>query len=151
MYYQISSIVLGVTILLVGLSIYGNSLLQDSIARACLATTRAEGSATHVLDTVGLTRDVMEVYDSLTPEQRSKTGTEEYRQLFQAVDSIGGPDSLVTWLGKVVNNYITDVSRIYVCAYDAEHNAIVYIVDTGTAPDSDNHAWTGDWEHIPDG
>ena len=63
--------------------------MQDSIARACLATTQAGGSATHALDTVGLTRDVMEVYDSLSPEQRSKTGTEEYRQLFQAVDSIG--------------------------------------------------------------
>ena len=147
----LGSVVLGLAILLLGLSIYGNSLMQESISRARFATTRAGGSASHAADTVGLTRDVMEVYNSLTPEQLSKTGTDEYRQLFQGLDSVSGPDATYGWVVNIVHNYIADVSRMYICAFDAERNAMVYIMDSGKDSESDEHAWPGDWESVPTG
>lgn len=155
----LSSVALGLTILLVGLSIYGNSLMQDAISRARFATTRAGGSASHAADTVGLARDVMEVYNSLTLEQRSKTGTDEYRQRFRALDSVSGPEATYAWLNNIVHNYIADVSRMYVCVFDVENNAMVYLMDLDKnsdpgadgAGDSGDLACPGDWETAPEG
>ena len=145
------SIVLGLTLLVVGLSIYGNTLMQDSISRARFATTRAGGSASHAADTVGLTEEVLAVYNSLTPEQRRRTGTDEYRQLFQKLDSVGGQDATYGWLVKIVHNYIADVSRMYVCAFDIERNAMVYIMDLRNDSDNEDLAMPGDWETVPEG
>ena len=132
----IGSMVLGLTLLAVGLSIYGNSLMRESISRARFATTRAGGSAYRGTDTAGLTRDVMEVYNGLTPEQRSKTGTDEYRQLFQTLDSVSGPDAIYGRLVRIVRNFTPDVSRMYICAFDIERNAMVYIMDLRNDSDS---------------
>ena len=57
----LGSVVLGLTLLAVGVSIYSNTLMQESISRARFATTRAGGSVSHAADSVGLTEDVMGV------------------------------------------------------------------------------------------
>ena len=64
---------MGLASLLVGLYIYGNSLMQESISRARTTPSTASSSVQHGMDTVGLAEDVMRVYYSLTPEQRFMT------------------------------------------------------------------------------
>ncbi len=72
----LSSFVLGLASLMVGLYIYSNSLMQESVSRTRSTTSRAASSAQNGTDTVGLAADVMRVYNSLTPEQLSEVGTE---------------------------------------------------------------------------
>lgn len=143
----LSSFLIGVASLFVGLSIYGNSLMQESIARARSATTRAASSATHGTNTVGLAREVMEVYNGLTPAQRRKTGTEEYRQLFQGLSTLSPHGSPYAVLINMVRNFMTDVDRIYICSFDRTRGAMVYLMDSN----GENSASPGDWEAVPEG
>lgn len=55
----LGSIMLGLMILLVGLSIYGNSLMQESISRARATVSRAQASARHGADTEGFANGSM--------------------------------------------------------------------------------------------
>ena len=87
---MLSAVVLGLVSLFVGLGIYSDSLITDSIALTRSTATKAAAAAAHGTDTAGLSADVMGVYKSLTPEQRSMTGTEEYRQCFQSLNSVSG-------------------------------------------------------------
>ncbi len=141
----ISSVVLGLASLLVGLSIYGNSLIKESISRACSTCPRAASTAEHGTNTVGLAEDVMRVYNSLTPEQRSGVGTEEYRKRFEALDSVSKKWEAHDVLSNMLLNFMEDVSRIYICVYDRERSAMVYLVDVGPT----NPAYPGQWESVP--
>ncbi len=138
----LSSIVLGLASLFIGLSIFRDALLQGSISRACTTTARTATAAAHGADIEGLARDVMSVYENLTPEQRSMTGTEEYRQFFRSLDSVGKTGGAHDILVNLLRNYTIDVTRIYICAFDAERNAAICLVDT----DPDNPAYPGEWK-----
>ena len=105
-------ILIGLASLLVGLSIYGNSLMQESIKSTRITTGRAAASAEHGADTVGLARDVMRVYDSLTPEQRSMNGTEEYRDFYRLLDSVSVKGQAHDILINMVQNFMEEVSRM---------------------------------------
>ena len=105
-------ILIGLASLLVGLSIYGNSLMQESIKSTRITTGRAAALAEHGADTVGLARDVMRVYDSLTPEQRSMNGTEEYRDFYRLLDSVSVKGQAHDILINMVQNFMEEVSRM---------------------------------------
>lgn len=141
----ISSIVLGLASLLVGLSIYSNSLMQASISRTRSICPRAASSAQHGTDTVGLADDVMRVYNSLTPEQRIMVGTEKYRQHFQSLESVSREWGAYDVLKNLLMNFMGDVSRIYICTFDQERGAMVYLADVGGR----DPAFPGDWESVP--
>ena len=98
-------------------------------------------------DVIGLSEDVMGVYNSLTPEQRSRTGTEEYRTLFRQLETVTGPDGAGSILPNVLENYRTDVSAISICTLDRENSALVCLAST---PGADSPA-PGDWTGIPAG
>ena len=88
----IGSVVLGIATLLAGLLIYHNTLLQVSISRGESTVVRAAAAVQNSADVIGLSEDVMGVYSSLTQEQRSRTGTEEYRALFRQLEAVTSPD-----------------------------------------------------------
>ena len=116
----ISSIVLGLASLCVGLAVFRKSVEEEAISRACTTTIRTAKAAEHAANTAGLARDVMEVYESLTPEQRSMTGTEEYRQFFESIESVSKAGGAYDTLANLLRNYAMDVTRIAICTYDAE-------------------------------
>ena len=86
----------------------------------------------------------MRVYNSLTPEQLSKVGTDEYRQLFKSLDSVSMKGQPYDVLNNMLWNFMSDVSRIYICQFDKERSAMVYIAEVG----SENPAFAGDWEPV---
>ena len=141
----IGSVVLGIATLLAGLLIYHNTLLQVSISRGGSTVVRAAAAVQNSADVIGLSEDVMGVYNSLTPEQRSRTGTEEYRTLFRQLETVTGPDGAGSILPNVLENYRTDVSAISICALDRESSALVCLAST---PGADSPA-PGDWTGIP--
>ena len=141
----IGSVVLGIATLLAGLLIYHNTLLQVSISRGGSTVVRAAAAVQNSADVIGLSEDVMGVYSSLTTEQRSRTGTEEYRALFRQLETVTGPDGAGSILPNVLENYRTDVSAISICALDRESSALVCLAST---PGADSPA-PGDWTGIP--
>ena len=140
-----SSIILGVTTLLAGLVIYNDSLQQVFITRARSTAARTATAAQKSKDTIGYSEEVMEVYNSLTPEQRARTGTEEYRDYFRSLESVSSPGQTGSILAHMLENYRTDVSAISICALDRENNSLVCLV---TAEEKSSRA-PGDWFEIP--
>ena len=95
----LSCMLLGAVALIIGLGLYGSALVQRSISRAFETAGKAAISAEKGADSIGLSKEIMAVYRSLTPEQRAKTGTEDYRRFFSSLDAVsqkGGPyDTLI--------------------------------------------------------
>lgn len=87
----------------------------------------------------------MELYSSLTPEQRKMTGTEEYRARFQALDSVSGENASYERLVNVIRSFMSDVSRMYICVFDTQRDVMVYVMDSTRL----DPAVTGDWEPAP--
>ena len=141
----IGSVVLGIATLLAGLLIYHNTLLQVSISRGESTVVRAAAAVQNSADVIGLSEDVMGVYSSLTQEQRSRTGTEEYRALFRQLEAVTSPDGAGSILPNVLENYRTDVAAISICTLDREKSALVCLAST---PGVDSPA-PGDWTGIP--
>ncbi len=141
----ISCIVLGVTTILAGLVIYADSLQQVFISRARSTAVRAAAAVQNSGDAAGLSADVMAVYNSLTREERSRTGTEEYRNLFRSAGSAGNPDGSGFFLADLLENYRTDVSGIAVCALDRKNSALVCLANAAGGVSRS----PGDWFEIP--
>ncbi len=144
----LSSVVVGLASLLVGLSIYGNSLMQESISRTRTMVSTASSSVRNGTDTIGLAGDVMRVYESLTDEQRRLTGTEEYRQHFDALESVSAHGQSYDKLIHILGNNISDGTRLYVCVFDEARSAMVYIAE---AVGTEDPAYPGDWETVSAG
>ena len=73
----LSCMILGAVALIIGLGLYGSALVQRSISRAFETAGKAAISAEKGADSIGLSKEIMAVYRSLTPEQRGKNGTED--------------------------------------------------------------------------
>ena len=77
----ISSIVVGLASLLVGLSIYGNTLMQDSISRARTTTSTAASSVRHGMDT--LTWNILNQVDFPAQYANIPTWAASHHELLQ--------------------------------------------------------------------
>ena len=141
----ISCLALGVTALIIGLGLYRSALNSQYIRHAFDIAVFAHQSATRgSADTVGLAGDVMRIYRSLSPEQRSKVGTEEYLAYFSEVNT--GKGSAYDILMHMLDTFIKsgEVDDVYLAMYDRETNALVYMVD----PQEKNRFMTGEWETV---
>ncbi len=138
------SVVLGAVTLLIGLGLYTRALVGQYIDRAVSVAPSAAMSARHGVDSVSIVREVMRVYRGLSPEERAKTGTPEYRALFSHVESGEDFDRLVNILRGYANS--GDINDVYLAMYDRENSALVYIADPDRNPDT---AFApGEWESV---
>ena len=139
-----SCLLLGAIALLLGLAIFGNTLVQRSISRASETAAKASVSAERGADSVGFAKEIMDVYRSLTPEERAKTGTEEYKAYFSGLDSVsrkGGPhDTLI----HMLRNFVIDVDYVYLAMFDRDTSALVYIADSHPT----DYMNPGEWESV---
>ncbi|MBO4836543.1 MAG: PP2C family protein-serine/threonine phosphatase [Clostridia bacterium] len=136
------SILLGLTVLVVGLGLYGSSLINQSIQTANNLASYASVSAIHGADSVNLAKQVMAIFRSLTPEQRAKTGTEEYRQYFSSIDTGSGTNHRL--LTHMMETFIStnEADDVYMAMF--EDTALVYLID----PAEEDHFETGEWEPV---
>ncbi|MDO4803204.1 MAG: SpoIIE family protein phosphatase [Lachnospiraceae bacterium] len=142
-----SSFAFAVIALLIGLSIYATGLINEYVERAYTTAEHASSTAKRAADTVTLSKEVMEIYRSLTPEQRAKVGTEEYLEYFSSIDTELKKGGTYDVAFHAMRNFIIGVDDVYLGMYDKETNALVYIVD----PDSDEETRLalGEWEEVP--
>ena len=144
-FVMISCIVLGITTILTGLIIYSNTLQDVFVSKSRDTAVRAATAVHNGGDTAGLAGDIMKVYNSLTQDERSRTGTEEYRDCFRSIESVSSPDGAGSELKNILENYRTDVSAIYLCALDSETNVLICLANAS----EDSDVAPGDWLEIP--
>ena len=141
----INSVVFGVVALLVALTFYTGSQIRQYISFASGIANHAALSAQGSAAPISITERVMEIYGSLTEEERQQVGTDEYRAHFASVSTGGGSQyyAIMSILTDVLSYH--NIFDVYLAMYDKESCAMVYVVD----PDpSEDRLMPGDWEPV---
>ena len=142
------AVVLGSVALAVGLGLYTWSLIEQYIGESFgLARSTALVAQKIVAEDDGFTKDIMDVYRALTPEQRGETGTAAYRERFADVQSSGTYREMLELLTEF--NHSSEVSDVYFSRFDRDTMAIVYLCDPEPNPKA--RYWPGEWESVTDG
>ena len=138
-----SSFVLALIALVIGLGIYGTNLVNQYVHRAFEIARSGSRSAVNAADSVSLSKHIMEIYRPLTPEQREAP---DYLERFSGIDIRRGTGGDYDVLFHMLQGLIIDVDDVYLGMYDAETNALVYIVD----PDRNEaiRLQPGEWESV---
>ena len=128
----------------IGLILHLQSLIQQYTGHAFDVATYAHLDIIEQTDTAVLGEDVMAVYRSLSPEERSKTGTPEYAAHYADVGE--KQKSSLDYLSEKLKVYIEsgEVDDVYVAMFDEETSALVYVVD----PQDAYHFSLGEWETV---
>ena len=139
-----SSAVLGLVALAIGLGLYTNALVGQYIGEAFGLSRSTAAVVEQVIDTQGLAGGVMEIYHSLSAEERAQPRSDDYRAHFAAVT-----EQEDYWVLRAILkefNSSSDVNDIYFAVYDEETGAIVYVTDPDERP---GHVCEpGDWEEV---
>ena len=137
-------ILLGLIAMAIGLGFYGYALSHQYIRHAFDLAVYAAASEPRGADYAGIADEVMAIYRGLSEEQRSRTGTEDYRAQFSAVSTDDGSD--YSMLRSVLRHFLdnSDVDALYLAMYDEASCALVYMVDPGE-PDK---MYPGEWEPV---
>ena len=138
--------IFGLVALLITLAFYAFTLTKQYITMADGIARQSGQSVMHGADPFTISRQVMDRYKSLTPEQRNQVGTEEYRSYFADIDIGHGSDYdyLIHMITGTLHYY--DIYDVYIGMYDRDTDALVYVVDPD--PDIRHRQMPGDWETV---
>lgn len=142
----IGSFLLALIALIIGLSIYSTSLVDQYVDRAYETARHAMRTATGAADSISLSKEVMEIYHSLTPEQRAKVGTEEYLEYFSSIDTELKKGGTYDVLYHAMSSFVIGVDDVYLGMYDADTSALVYFVDP--EKNEETRLSLGEWEEV---
>ena len=142
----ISCAVLGLVSLAIGLGVYSNQMIHMFIHHAYNTALHAAVSVERGTDAELFAKGIMEIYRSLTPEERAMTGTPEYRERFAPADTgtetgESSRDALI----HIMESFIMGVDDVYMAMIDEETGGLVYIADPGVT----DHFEPGEWEELP--
>ncbi|MBO6052196.1 MAG: serine/threonine-protein phosphatase [Clostridia bacterium] len=135
-------VILGVILLIVGLGLFGVTLTRKYVSNAFYISRVAALSVEHAADSPALAAEVMEIYRGLSGEERARTGTEEYRQLFASARDSGTYAALLELFPQYLESDV--VSDVYLAMYDEGTCAMVYLAD----PDEEGRLYPGEWESV---
>ena len=138
----LASIALGLIALAIGLGMYGYTIANQYITRAFETAKLASVSAQRGADSISLSKEIMSIYRGLTAEERSKTGTEEYRRYFSGLESVSKKGGAYDVLVHMLRTFVNEVDYVYLGMYDRDTEALVYIVDS----DENEPLFPGEWE-----
>jgi len=140
---SICFLVLGLTALVTGLILYGTALLRQSVKEACNLARYVSHSVTQGADSISLAEEVMDIYQSLSDDERQKVGTSEYLAHFAGINMSKGSDHDI--LFHMLESFQSEsVDDLYLAMYDKATCALVYIID----PDQNQIMQTGEWEPV---
>ena len=139
------SLLLGIVTLLVGLSSYTYSLIEQYTSRAFGLSVTAAQMIRNIINIDSVESDVMTIYNSLNEEERQKNQTDEYAEMFFSVYDNIEFVKLLELLDSLNSN--NEVSNIYVGVMDERTKSLVYICN----PDKRAEVYrTGEWEPVDD-
>ncbi len=138
----INSILTGTVALVIGVMLYVVALSQHYVGLAFNLSRQTSMSVRHAsgANAAGLADEVMGIYRSLSPEEREKQGTPEYRERFKHIEESHSYSILINILKQTL--LANDVYDVYLAMYDRDSCAIVYMVD----PEEKDHLNPGEWE-----
>ena len=140
-----SSLLMGSVILIIGLTLYTIALVDQYITESfCLARSTAV-VADSFPETEHIADQVMEVYHSMTDEEREDFRSEQYREKFSFIEQDEKWKQLRSMLGTMRKQ--SDVQYLYLGVYDEETHKLVYICDPDKNPQT--LCPPGEWE-VPD-
>lgn len=136
------SVVLGLVAMLIGLGLYTYALVGQYIGEAFGLARSTSLVVTKVVNTDVMVDEVMDLYRSLSDEERAQTGTEAYRARFAHLTE--GEDYATLCSVFRVFRDSSNVDDVYLAVFDRETGALVYVCD----PDErDGYiCMPGDWE-----
>ena len=139
----LSCAVLGLVSLAIGLGVYSNQMIRMFIHHAYNTALHASLSLENGTEAEPYAKKIMEIYRSMTPEERAATGTQEYRERFSH-DALGTDEGTRDTLIHILENFIMGVDDVYIAMIDEETGALVYMADPGEV----DHFEPGEWEEI---
>ena len=140
----VSMVVLGLVTLVIGLGLYSWSLVNQYIRESFGLVRGVAINSEKWIDEESLVKGVMAIYRGMSEEERSATGTEEYRSQFSFVRDNSNFKPLQRMLREYKES--SDVSFLYLGLLDPQTQALVYICDPDeTAEDG---CYPGDWEYL---
>lgn len=129
----------------IGLTLYGRVLLNQYIRHAFDTAEGVSNSVMRGADSATLSKEVMEIYNSLSDEERLKNGTDEYRDYYSQIDmSKGGAYNVLVHMLDAYTRDLDEINLIYLAMYDQKNASLVYIVD----PETEDPLMPGDWEKV---
>ena len=137
-------IVLGAVALLAGLAFYTYSLSRQLIDKAYSISHIAALTATKGAEAPELASKTMEIYRSLTPEQRADVNSASYRERFAPVEQSYSQVKMWHMLREFRES--ADVRNVYLGMFDRETSALVLICDPTV--ERENHS-AGLWKEVP--
>ena len=120
-------IVLGAVALLAGLAFYTYSLSRQLIDKAYSISHIAALTATRGAEGPELAAETMEIYRSLTPEQRADMNSASYREKFASVEQSYSQEKMWHMLTEFRES--ADVRNVYLGMFDRDTSALVCICD----------------------
>ena len=123
-----SSIVLGLVALLVGLILYTVVLSQQYEKEAFNLARNADAIIARVVDVEPYTTEVLDIYHGLSKDERAQVGTDAYYRRFAHITEEEGYQQLLSILNDFKGS--SSVNDIYLGYYDPETRALVYIADS---------------------
>ena len=129
--------------LAIGLFIFGRTLTERYVSRSFEIASKASVPAVRSADSVRLAKQVMDIYRSLTPEEREAP---DYLDRFSEINTEMMTNEPYDVLFHMLRSYITDVDDVYLGMFDRESSALVYIAD----PDENEETRLrlGEWEPV---
>ena len=138
-----SCLILAGVALLIGLAVYGAGLIRQYAVRSFKLAGQVREAVTNASDAVGLSKEVMEIYRSLTPEQRA---AEDNLDHYAALEAKWSEDGAAQNLFNIMKGYVIEVDAVYLGMYDGESGNLVYILDAD--PNEATRMRTGEWELV---
>ena len=129
--------------LIIGMVTYATGLINQHVDRAFRIAQQARTAITRSADAVGLSRQVMRVYRSLTPEQRK---ADDYLQHYVGIDQSLADGEAYDLLYHMLQTYIVGVDDVYLAMIDPDNNILIYIVDPDVDPEK--RLALGEWEQL---
>ena len=137
------SAILGLVAFCIGMGLYTLALVHRNIDEAFNLTRSAGSILTKVSYIDPLIEEVLDVWDTMSQEERQETGSEAYRERFSSVQERSDWQTVLSVLNDFRES--SDVNDIYLAMYERENSALVYLAD----PDpSEYHFDPGEWEVV---
>ncbi|MBQ1502231.1 MAG: PP2C family protein-serine/threonine phosphatase [Firmicutes bacterium] len=141
----LGSLILSLVALLIGLGLYTVALANQYIGSAFDLSRSAAAIIEKVADAGGCTAQVMDIYRSLSDEERAQMDTEAYHQRFAAIEE-SEDFRMIDGVLQVFRDS-SDISDIYLAMYDKETSALVYVA--AEADEEWQYAFSaGGWEEV---
>ena len=141
---MISSLLLGLIMLVIGLSLYTIALLDTYITESFSLARSTSVIAERIADNEELSARVLEIYRGMSEEERNNQYSAEYRNKFTGIENEEEFKRLRSALKTMQKN--SDVEYLYTGIYDPETQVLLYICD----PDenSSTACGVGEWEKV---